>query len=316
MGDDALMADMTLPAFYNPQDIGQAFVPDINSAVDAGRALNLAPAKTDDKTIALVLVDMQVDFIHPNGALYVPGAVQDTKRIVEWIYRHVSDITKIYASLDSHYPIQIFSPTWWQDKDGRHPYPFTIVTSADVKSGVWEPIYEADWSLEYVTALENQHKKELMIWPYHTLIGTPGHDLTPSLYEAISYHTAARQAQPQFITKGEIAKTEHYSMLEPEVKVPEHPQGTLNEAFLKDLKTHDLIYIAGEAKSHCVLETVNSIMNYFEGQPDFINKIRILSDGMSSVDHPEIDFDAMADEVFNEHEKNGLTFITTEDSLG
>jgi len=307
---------MTLPDFYNPADIGKSFMPDLNSAVDTGRELNLEPAHTDSHRVALLLVDMQVDFVHPNGALYVPGAVEDSKRIVEWIYHHVGDITQIYASLDSHYPIQIFSPTWWRDKDGKHPYPYTVINSEDVKNRTWQAIYEPEWSAQYVAELENQHKKQLMIWPYHCLIGTLGHDLTPSLYEAISYHAAARQAQPQFITKGEIAKTEHYSMLEPEVKVPDHPQGKLNTRFLIDLQYFDLIYIAGEAKSHCVLETVNSIMTFFNGKSEFIKKIRILSDGMSSVTHPEIDFDAIADEAFDQHKNNGLTFVTTQDALG
>jgi len=307
---------MALPDFYNPADVGTVFMPDINSAVDAGRALNLQPATTDTDRIALVLVDMQVDFIHPNGALYVPGAVEDSKRVVEWIYNNVGDITKVFASLDSHYPIQIFSPTWWQDADGRHPYPYTVITSDDVKAGKWTAVYEPAWSANYVVELENQHKKQLMIWPYHTLIGTPGHDLTPSLYEAISYHTAARQAQPQFITKGEIAKTEHYSMLEPEVKVPDHPQGVLNFKFLDELKTFDLVYIAGEAKSHCVLETVNSIMRYFADDSDLIGKLRLMEDAMSSVAHPEIDFEAIANEAFSEHADNGLQLITTQDELG
>lgn len=307
---------MTLPDFYNPADIGKSFMPDVNRAVDTGRELHLAPAHTDSYRIAMLLVDMQVDFVHPNGALYVPGAVQDSKRIVEWIYHHVGDITEIYASLDSHYPIQIFSPTWWRDEEGKHPYPYTIIKSEDLENGTWQPNYEQEWSKKYVSELENRHKKQLMIWPYHCLVGTHGHDLTPSLYEAISYHAAARQAQPQFITKGEIAKTEHYSMLEPEVKVPDHAQGKLNTKFLSELQYFDLIYIAGEAKSHCVLETVNSIMAFFSGQSEFIKKIRILSDGMSSVSHSEIDFDAMADEAFNQHKSNGLTFVTTEDTLG
>jgi len=307
---------MALPDFYNPMDIGTSFMPDVNNAVDAGRALNLDSSATDTDRVALVLVDMQIDFIHPDGALYVPGAVEDSKRVVEWIYNNVGDITKIYASLDSHYPIQIFSPTWWQDQDGKHPYPYTVINSDDVKAGKWSAVYEPEWSAGYVVELENQHKKQLMIWPYHTLVGTPGHDITPSLYEAISYHTAARQAQPTFITKGEIPKTEHYSMLEPEVKVPEHPQGTINEQFLDELKTYDLIYIAGEAKSHCVLETVNSIMAYFQEDKDFIGKLRLMEDAMSSVEHPEIDFDEMANQAFDEHADNGLTLVTTKDSLG
>jgi nicotinamidase/pyrazinamidase len=307
---------MTLPDFYNPTDIGTSFIPDVNRAVDAGRELHLPSTQKDERRIALLLVDMQVDFVHPNGALYVPGAVEDSKRIVEWIYHNVANITQIYASLDSHYPIQIFSPTWWQDDEGKHPYPYTIITSEDLENRTWKPIYEAEWSVQYVSQLEHQHRKELMIWPYHCLLGSHGHDLTPSLYEAISYHAAARQAQPQFITKGEIAKTEHYSMLEPEVKVPDHPQGKLNTKFLSELQYFDLIYIAGEAKSHCVLETVNSIMTFFSGQSEFIKKIRVLSDGMSSVQHPEIDFDALADEAFSKHQANGLTLIRTEDTIG
>lgn len=307
---------MALPAFYNPADVGTSFMPDVNSAVDAGRDLNLQPSSTDTNRVALVLVDMQVDFVHPNGSLYVPGAVEDSKRVVEWIYNNVGDLTRIYASLDSHYPIQIFSPTWWQDKDGRHPYPYTVITAEEVQWGKWKAIYEPTWSKDYVMELENQHKKQLMIWPYHTLIGTPGHDLTPSLYESICYHTAARQSQPTFITKGEIAKTEHYSMLEPEVKVPEHPQGVLNFKLLDELKTFDLIYIAGEAKSHCVLETVNSIMKYFKEDKELIGKLRLMEDAMSSVDHPEIDFDDMANEALDVHVSNGLQLITTKDDLG
>lgn len=307
---------MALPDFYNPNDIGTTFMPDVNSAVDAGRALNLAPSAKDTDRVALVLVDMQVDFIHPDGALYVPGAVEDSKRVVEWIYHNVSDITHIYASLDSHYPIQIFSPTWWTDSAGKHPFPYTVITADEVKAGKWIPIYEPAWSANYVVELENQHKKQLMIWPYHTLVGTPGHDITPSLYEAISYHTAARQSQPTFITKGEIAKTEHYSMLEPEVKVPEHAQGTINQKFLDDLKTFDLVYIAGEAKSHCVLETVNSIMNYFGEDSALVSKLRLMEDAMSSVAHPEIDFDKMANEAFSEHASNGLKLVKTQDDLG
>lgn len=306
---------MALPEFYRPEYVGTAFVPDVNAAVDYGQELGLEPAVNDSHRIALVLVDMQVDFIHGDGSLYVPGAIQDTRRIVEWIYNHVGGITKVFASLDSHYPIQIFSPTWWEDESGRHPHPYTIITADEVLAGEWNAIYETDWSIHYVQQLEKQSKKQLMIWPYHTLIGTPGHNLTPALFEAISYHTAARHAQPNFISKGTIPKTEHYSMLEPEVKVPDNPQGILNTNFLEELMSFDLIYIAGEAKSHCVLETVVSMMNYLDGNPEFIDKLRVLSDGMSSVQHPEIDFDALANEAFSDFESKGLTITTTKDGI-
>jgi len=155
-----------------------------------------------------------------------------------------------------------------------------------------------------------------MIWPFHTLVGTVGHNLMPALYEAVSYHAAARQVQPRLVIKGEIDKTEHYSIFEPEVKVPEYPQGRLNQRLLQDLQQFDLVYIAGQAKSHCVLETVNSMMNYFQAQPDVIDRLRILEDGMSSVTVPGIDFDALANRVYDRHRERGLKFVTTQDPLG
>src|SRR5690606_37646413 len=115
-------------------------------------------------------------------------------------------------------PNQIFSPSWWVDADGNHPQPFTLITHDEVKSGKWTALYQPEWSLEYTERLEENAKKQLMIWSYHTLIGTSGHNITPTLYEAILYHSSARQTQPEFIIKGTVPNTEHYSIFEPEVK--------------------------------------------------------------------------------------------------
>ncbi len=307
---------MACPDFYDAKKVGAFFVPHVNAAVRAGQALRMTSAARDTTRIALVLVDMQNDFIHPQGSLCVPGAIEDCQRIIEWIYRHVGRISKIYASLDSHYPLQIFYSTWWRDAAGSHPPPHTLISADEVQRGKWQAVYEPQWSRRYVTELESRHRKQLVIWPFHTLVGTVGHNLTPALYEAISYHATARQVQPRLVIKGEIDKTEHYSIFEPEVKVPEYPQGRLNERLLQDLQQFDLVYIAGQAKSHCVLETVNSMMSYFQAQPDFIDRLRILEDGMSSVTVPGIDFDALANRVYDQHRERGLKFVTTQEPLG
>lgn len=307
---------MAFPEIYDAAKVGQLYAPDTQTATDAGKAAELAPAAADTRKILLLLVDVQVDFVHEDGTLSVPGAVADTRRTIEWLYRNLPHVTQIAASLDSHIPLQIFFPTWWEDKNGNHPNPFTPITPTDTRDGKWQPIYEKDWSLTYVDRLQEQARKDLMIWPYHTLIGTTGHSLTPALYEAIAYHSAARRTQPNFLSKGSIPKTEHYSMLEPEVKVPEVPLGKLNVEFLEMIATHDLIYVAGQAKSHCVLETVNSIMRYFGERRDVIAKMRILTDCMSSVAHPEIDFDAIANEAFARFAKHGLTLVNSTDPIG
>lgn len=303
---------MSFPEFYDPAKVGEIYVPNTAAAVQAGRAAGFHPAAKAQVRTILVLVDIQIDFVHDNGALSVPGAVADTRRIIEWIYTNTNRLTTIAASLDSHVPIQIFFPTWWVDENDEPPAPFTVIRSEDVQAGKWRPLYQEDWSGQYVEQLERDAKKELMIWPYHCLIGSTGHALVPTLYEAIAYHSAARQAQPQFITKGSIPQTEYYSLLEPEVKVPNHPMGGLNTEFLSTVANYDRIYFAGQAKSHCVLETINSIIRYFDDQPKVLRKLRVLTDAMSSVAHPVINFEQMANQAFKQFEARGIQPVTTD----
>ncbi len=305
-----------LPDFYAPQQIGRLVAPNTAAAVSAGLAAGLSPAQQDTRRVMLLLVDPQIDFIHPDGALCVPGAVEDTRRTVEWIYRHAGEITTIAASLDSHLLRQIFFPTWWRDAAGQPPAPFTPISAAEVDAGKWVPLYEPEWSRAYVHALEENARKQLMIWPFHTLIGTPGHAITPALYEAIAYHAAARQSQPIFVPKGSLPQTEYYSLLEPEVKVPDHPEGGLNTALLATLETYDLIYVAGQAKSHCVLETLGSVMRVYQDRPAEIAKWRVLTDCMSSVAHPEIDFDALAEATLARYATQGLRLVRSTDPIG
>lgn len=305
---------MAYPEYYAPQRIGEVYRPDTLGAVKAGNDAGLSPAIEDTQQVYLLLIDAQIDFIHEDGALSVPGAIADTRRTVEWIYDHAGEITNIGATLDSHQPTQIFSPTWWADDAGNHPDPYTLITTDDVQSGKWQPLYEADWSREYVEKLEENARKQLMIWPYHTLIGTPGHNMVPALYEAMTYHSAARNTQPTVIVKGTIPRTEHYSAMEPEVKVSSNPQDDVNTAFMDMLANYDLIYVTGQAKSHCVLETVTSMVRYYP--PEIVSKIRLIEDTTSSVAHPEIDFEAMANATYDRFEKQGLKRVSASDPIG
>ncbi|MBN1122010.1 MAG: nicotinamidase [Anaerolineae bacterium] len=308
---------MNIPAFYNPEKVGTLYLPDIASATAAGRQANCSPAAEDDQKVLLLLVDPQVDFIHTDGALSVPGAVDDTRRTIEWLFSNLERVTTIAASLDTHVPIQIFYPGWWIDKEGNHPAPYTLISAQDVKKGKWQPTIEEAWSIEYVDRLEKAAKKVLTIWPYHTMLGTPGHAITPALYEAIICHSTARQTEPILYVKGSIPKTEHYSILEPEVKVKGDPLGTLNIDLIDRIGSYDLVYMAGQAKSHCVLETADSLVTYYSNnRAELINRWRMLSDCTSSVVHPEIDFEAMANAKLAEYELLGLQLVSSDQPIG
>jgi nicotinamidase-related amidase len=308
---------MAFPSFYDPQKVGVLYVPRTGEAVDAGRSAGITPAEHDRERVLLLLVDEQVDFVHADGALSVPGAVEDTRRLIEWLFGSLPHITHIVASLDTHYPLQIFFPTWWADAEGRHPAPFTLITASDVERGRWRPLVEPEWSAHYVHRLEEQARKTLTIWPFHTMFGTPGHAITPALYEAITYHAAARRTETLFVAKGSIPRTEHYSILEPEVKVPDEPGGMLNMDLITLIAGYDRVFIAGQAKSHCVLETIHSLVAHFSTHdPAQIGKWHVLTDCMSSVAHPQVDFEALAAEQLRRFEAQGVHLVTSDQNIG
>ncbi len=303
------------PDFYDPNRIGRLFYPDVAAIAAQAEAAGLPPAEDDMTKVLLLIIDMQVDFCHEQGTLYVPGALDDIRRLIEFLYRNAERISHITCSLDSHYPFQIFHPAWWADADGRHPAPFTIISAEDVEGGKWLPLFRTEWSTRYVKSLQQEAKKQLTIWPYHVPIGAVGNALDPELWSAVFWHSIARKSQPTWWTKGSIPQTEHYSILKPEIEVPQEPQGSLSSDFIQTLADYDFLIIAGEAESHCVLETAEDLVEVFRDRPDQLARIILLKDCTSPVVHPEVDFHAIAQERFADYEKLGLRFISSTDPL-
>ena len=297
------------PDFYDPSRIGALFYPDKAAIAAAALETNFAPAAADVFKTHLVIIDMQVDFCHPQGSLHVPGSLGDIQRLTEFIYRNAGIITQITCSLDSHLPFQIFHPAWWADANGAYPAPFPLIPWEDIKQGKWRPLIAATASANYVQQLESQAKKQLTIWPYHVMIGSVGNMLDQELWSAIFWHSLARKSQPAWLAKGSLPLTEHYSIIQPEVPMPDHPLGGKNQAFLDSLAAADAIVIAGEAASHCVLETVEDLVEDFGSDPETLRKIYFLRDCTSPVRHPEVDFQAIAQARFAEFAQMGVNFI-------
>ncbi len=306
-----------IPTFYDPANVGRPYEPDFQAAYQAGLKVFHGFQKTaaaDQPRILAWLIDMQGDFIYPAplGRLSVPGAVADSQRTIEWLYRNVQHLTEISASLDTHTPYQIFYPTWWKNRAGDHPAPYTVISAQQVKDQEWLPTLHAEWSLHYVETLEKVGRKQLMIWPFHCMEGTAGRALLPALSEAIMYHSGARMAQPVYLPKGTLPYTEYYSVVEPEVKYPNHPDGGLNTRYLESLATFDLIYVAGQARSHCVLESVASVVRYFADRPAVLQKFRFLEDCSSCI----TGFEAATEARFNEFATAGVRMVKSTDLVG
>lgn len=306
------------PSFYQPQLVGQIYKPNIEDAVRDGRKAGWKPATSDGrngKKIALLVVDAQIDFVHSDGCLPVPGAIDDMKRVIELIYHEGHRISTIVPTVDTHYPFMIFFPTWWSDSSGQPPAPYTVISGADISAGKWRAVIDPAWSHAYVEKLEKAGKHSLMIWPFHCMDGTIGITLVPPLAEAIAFHAAARSSQPVIVHKGHIPQTEFYSPLRPEVDVPNVAGGTINTPILSILANHDEIWVVGEAKSHCVLMAMETLVDYFEKtQKDVLKRIKFLMDCTSSVAHPAIDFEKIATDRLNAMEKqHGINLIKSQD---
>lgn len=308
------------PGFFDEKTIGVLRVPDIPEVKKAASLIPAMPSAMDKPGAknALLLIDCQIDFClaPPIGQLYVDGAEMDMFRIIDFILNNMSHITTIYPTLDTHIVYQIFYGGWWTDDNGSHPLPYTVITSKDIEGGKFKPVIEPIWSLEYVKTLEKQTNNPLMIWPEHTMLGTPGHALVPSLYEICYYHSLIRRSQISFQLKGDVPETEMYGVFRPEVLVPKNSRASgINAAFCNMLGKYDKLLVGGQAKSHCVLESLRQLFNFFKDQEEVLKKIYILRDCMSSVKHPDIDFDGIAETQFEIFQKAGFNIVNSTDNL-
>lgn len=338
---------MSVPSFYDPSRCGQIVAPNLALAAAEGKnfaranKIRASSARTGQPNVVLSVIDAQLDFISPQGNLCVPGAVEDTDRLNRFIFNNVATISHIVASLDTHYLYQPFHPFNWEAgakptshsggplkgqpyQTGDHPDPFTLISMADVDAGVWRPTRNPSRMREMITKLESQHKKTLCIWPLHCILGTPGHAFDPTFMEAVFFHAAARSDQYDAATKGVSQSSEHYGILQAEVQFPDDPNTQLNQRILSKWEGADRVYFAGQAKSHCVLETLNQVVEMFTraGKNDLLDKLFVLVDCMSSV--PDIKdergnvivpFNTIAETRFAELRKLGVKFVNSTDPI-
>jgi nicotinamidase/pyrazinamidase len=238
--------------------------------------------------IELLIIDPQVDFCEPHGALYVPGAENDMDRLATMIRRLKDKIYDIHVTLDSHHRVDIAHPIFWLDSSGNHPAPFTIITLDDINKGSFRTTNPAfmDRAGEYVASLAKNGRYPLCIWPEHCLIGSDGakviNDSAP-LYDAL-LEWENDFAMVDYVTKGSNFWTEHYSAVQADVPDPEDSGTQLNWSLVNTLEKADIIPMAGEASTHCKINTVLDIANNF-GE-DNIKKMVWLEDATSPVPDP------------------------------
>ncbi len=261
-----------------------------------------------DKNIHLLIIDPQIDFCMPEGSLYVDGAEKDMERLVKFINKNIDNISRITVTLDNHKNYHIANPIFWVDKDGNHPNPFTIITSNDVDTGKWQATNQVHKMLanNYVKTLEKKGRYQLCIWPYHCIIGTKGNNIFPSLAEIIRVYETEFNGTVEYIGKGSNSLTEHYSALFADMPIPDDISTQINKSFLVSIAESESIYVAGEALSHCVANTIYDIGVCLHHD---LSKFTLLQDATSSVKG----FEHLTDNFIVTAKKMGLKFAYTTD---
>lgn len=305
-------------------------------ASDWRRDQGFKVAGADHKKIVLLLIDMQYDFGFGDGTLFVggrsgQGAMEDAKRVAEFVYRNLHLIHEVRPTLDSHVPYQVFYPKAHERSDGTNPNPFEIIRADQYKSGEFMASkamaaflgVPVTWLTKYFTyyceQLESTRRFELNIWPEHCLVGSHGHQLAGIIDEAVRFHAYARGAFNTPEVKGGSPFTECYSVLGPEVHQFHNGQpikgAEKNVEFIKTLVDADAVIIAGEAMSHCLAWTVRDLLDAM-GDPTLISKVYLLEDGTSPVVVPGIvDHTDAALAAFAEFRNRGAHVVSTTDPM-
>lgn len=319
---------LPMPEFYDPKKVPDLYLERAGPIADAAEAYarrhGVRPSAEDTLRICAFGIDVQVAFCTPGASLFVPGAVEDTQRTLQWLYGNLDRITALAFSMDTHRVFQIFHPAFWVDREGKHPAPFTPISHQEVREERWIPTANREECLEYTAKLERSGKYVLTIWPYHAMLGSTSHALVPALMEAAIFHSMARQQQAHFETKGTATLTENYSVLSPEVtEISGQAVGQFNAPFFKMLMEYDRVYVFGQAKSHCVLSTLADMRDHIQAtDPKLADKVWILEDAMSPVPPPPLDplppgldFPRIAERAMEDFRRSGFHVVKTTDRI-
>lgn len=340
-------APLPLPPFYEAKNAARYDYRPDQGRLHAQAALwrrghAITAAAADSRDLHLLLIDVQKDFCFPEGTLYVAGrsgrgAIEDSARIAELVYRNLGRITNITTTMDTHFAYQIFFPSFWVDRDDQPLEAHRVLGLAEVQAGEVRPAPAMarwlcggnyPWLLQevrhYCAELERAGKYQLYLWPPHCILGSDGHALAGVVHEARLFHSFVRGAQSWVEVKGGNPLTENYSVLRPEVLLRHdgQPLAQRNTLFLKTLLTSDAVLVAGQAASHCVKSTIDDLLGEILTQdPALARKVYLLTDCMSAVTVPDgrggllADFTPQAEEALQRFADAGMHLVRSTDPI-
>jgi nicotinamidase-related amidase len=223
---------------------------------------------------ALVIIDPQNCFMDlPGAPLPVTGATDDMDRLTQLILRNCGVFEQIFISLDTHPLDHISHANRWIDAGGSHPDPFTVISYEDCLTGKWRAANEDDWwwQLEYIRRLKRPH----VIWPVHGQMPT----WEWGVYDPLDLGLIGENVM--CVEKGMHRDVEQFGIFGAEVPFPDAPETDINHALIAEIDSYDRVIFAGEASSHCVMDSVKQFLEHMPSQDP--TKVVLLKDCMSPV---------------------------------
>lgn len=333
--------ELPLPPFFQAANAESwTYYPNLDQLIEEAakwrKQHDIKASGADGFKIVALGIDQQKDFTHPQGSLYVGGrsgrgGIEDTARSAAWRYRYLHRITADVSTMDTHFAQQIFTRSMLVDRDGNpvsmfKEVPTELVLKGEVRINPavvsWLCNGNYDWAqkqlLHYCRELEKKGKYVLLAWPFHCVLGSPGHALAGVLFEAKMFHAFVRGAQSDCEVKGGNPLTENYSILSPEVLTRHDgkPLAQRNTGFIKKLLSFDAIVIDGQAASHCVLSSIDDLLtDILQQDPSLAKKVYIMEDCMSAVKTPFRDYTPEAEAALDKFRNAGMNVVRSTDPL-
>lgn len=256
--------------------------------------------------VLLLIIDMQYDFCSPDGSLYIKGSEEDVSRLARFISSNEQEIDHIVFTQDTHQVIDISHPVFWEDKNGNFPPPFTGISLKKVLGGIWQPRFQKGKAIDYIRKLEMQGEYPHTIWPEHCIIGSHGAAIVDEILEPVK-DWARKGRYYDVVIKGTHPLTEHFGALKANVPVAGCSETQLNTELVNKLMNASKVYIAGEAKSHCVANTLKQLLHL----AGIARNLFILEDCMSDVEG----FEMIALPIYEKAGIEGATFTTIREPI-
>ena len=326
------MTPLPIPPHFDP-DSGRRGGCRTSSAAQRNLGRRPGGRAEDEFRPRLLAVDVQ-HFCIPDFELFVAGrsgtgAVDDNRRLCEFIYRNLGTITRIFPSLDTHRAMQIFHPL--ADRRGRQPHRSPTRSSRPrMANGRWrvnpavaEAIgldvdYAARHLAYYTRRLADGGKFDLTIWlTTRCSAASATRSCRRSRRRSSSTASPATASPPS----GQGRQPAHRALLDARSGGDGGLDGDrldrLNTDLIDALLTFDAVVVAGQAKSHCVAWTIDDLISGDEASVRRLaEQTYLLEDCTSPVVVPGVvDYTDSADEAFARYEAAGMNVVRSTDPI-